>query len=1058
MALIYQLLRVLVLGVTAAAVDDVPITWSQSVRNASLPCVVPEWTRVQPRRPPPPLDDDLVRSRPYTWFRVTTTREDVITKRISHNGTLEVVRKNGGSTEGVYQCAASHHGGVVLGYPVNLKFSFIGKQFSNPPSDTTAYLNQPTSIPCRISSGPAASISWLKDGRPLPQNQRYFLLESELLIIDVQNEDAGAYRCIATNPYVNKSRTSSEGRVTVIDSKDEEPSFLALRVEDNIAVPRRSRVVLPCPVRGWPRPKLRWELTPPGEKTSELETTEEVLVLNNLEYDQEGVYTCSLEDYLDMVKTFNVTLTEPVAITLPPVSKDVTRASTVRFNCTASGKPEPNVTWYKNGEKLTLAGRRNLRSSVDRKRLELVISGVTSDDAGVYQCFAWNGHSMASKWARLNVTGAGADAPRAVTCAPASAAAVALRWLPPAEQVMAYTVDTTPTDKHGGAITGQPHTNTEEIIKVREPLTPYLFQVRAYIPASAKKNIASDMSESVLCQGQGVPIKLSKLEDDKILVSWKQFAEQTPGVVQWILQYKPDDGTGDTQEHNITLAAHVTNYTLMAPESEPLRVRLLGSKTLEWLPQNLTLVPWTSTSAAGQDTDDGEVKVIPQDLEVTEVSERSFTLRWRCEDSTRYTFLVCVRRVDGNDDCQESYETSTKIEGLQPDSKYEVRVQVRVPGRALGGAFTAPYFVTTLSKGPHRFKDLKYKYINASTIRVSWSDAPARYTVYHSAELKLPVEQWAALEIVGNTVLITGIEPTEETFVMVTGYEPLGHSPILNVPPQVRNLEDKDLKYAYTSSGVSVWWNGTGPRVVRFTQNITQPVENWTTVNVTGTSVELNNLNAGPVFVMVTALGGERRRYPTALTIPERPPNHYYYYLGIGVGCGACALCAVAGGALCLWRRAKAKRTPQRSRRTHTTTAEGNEEEGSEMRMARVANGGAGEPLLNGHVHITENPASKTPNGRLKKARHYQPPHFDAFDVSRHEPDTTVETVLDDTTAFSLLDTSRQPEHGLSRPTNLSPNNSFNKLPDDNMNSELTRSTEFQLDNSKIQPTLQPNG
>lgn len=35
-------------------------------------------------------------------------------------------------------------------------------------------------------------------------------------------------------------------------------------------------------------------------------------------------------------------------------------------------------------------------------------------------------------------------------------------------------------------------------------------------------------------------------------------------------------------------------------------------------------------------------------------------------------------------------------------------------------------------------------------------------------------------------------------------------------------------------------------------------------------------------------------------------------HAGIGVGCGACALCAIAGGALCLWRRAKAKRTPQR--------------------------------------------------------------------------------------------------------------------------------------------------
>lgn len=96
----------------------------------------------------------------------------------------------------------------------------------------------------------------------------------------------------------------------------------------------------------------------------------------------------------------------------------------------------------------------------------------------------------------------------------------------------------------------------------------------------------------------------------------------------------------------------------------------------------------------------------------------------------------------------------------------------------------------------------------------------------------------------------------------------------------------------------------------------------------------------------------------------------------------------------------------------------------------------------------------------MRKGRRYEA----AFDVVRYEdPDTTLETVLDpDTSAsttFNLLDTSRRPEYDVSRSSrDLSANNSFNKLPDDNMNSELTRSTDFQLDNSKILPTLQPNG
>lgn len=102
----------------------------------------------------------------------------------------------------------------------------------------------------------------------------------------------------------------------------------------------------------------------------------------------------------------------------------------------------------------------------------------------------------------------------------------------------------------------------------------------------------------------------------------------------------------------------------------------------------------------------------------------------------------------------------------------------------------------------------------------------------------------------------------------------------------------------------------------------------------------------------------------------------------------------------------------------------------------------------------------KPQNGKMKKGQRCET----AFDVSRFEDlNTTLETVLDaDTSAsttYNLLDTSRKADLDTSRSSrDISTNNSFNKLPDDNMNSELTRSTGSELDNSKIPPTLQPNG
>ncbi|CAH0673781.1 unnamed protein product [Spodoptera exigua] len=96
----------------------VPITWLSSPR-ASVPCVVPDAARIPARRPPPPLEaDDRPRPKPYVWKKGD---EDV--KRVLNNGTLEVSKKKDGSSEGVYQCTVRHHAGLVLGYPVHIKFA-----------------------------------------------------------------------------------------------------------------------------------------------------------------------------------------------------------------------------------------------------------------------------------------------------------------------------------------------------------------------------------------------------------------------------------------------------------------------------------------------------------------------------------------------------------------------------------------------------------------------------------------------------------------------------------------------------------------------------------------------------------------------------------------------------------------------------------------------------------------------------------------------------------------------------------------------------------------------
>lgn len=51
-------------------------------------------------------------------------------------------------------------------------FAVIKDNFSSQPQDVQAYLEQPLVIPCRINSGPAASIVWFKNGKNLQHNYR----------------------------------------------------------------------------------------------------------------------------------------------------------------------------------------------------------------------------------------------------------------------------------------------------------------------------------------------------------------------------------------------------------------------------------------------------------------------------------------------------------------------------------------------------------------------------------------------------------------------------------------------------------------------------------------------------------------------------------------------------------------------------------------------------------------------------------------------------------------------------------------------------------------------
>jgi len=86
------------------------------------------------------------------------------------------------------------------------------------------------------------------------------------------------------------------------------------------------------------------------------------------------------------------------AVVVSPVTLTVKEGGIASFQCSASGNPEPTVSWGRLGNQSNIT-----QSAVSRGRLEL--KNVTGSDSGVYQCLATNILGISQEVVRLTVNG-----------------------------------------------------------------------------------------------------------------------------------------------------------------------------------------------------------------------------------------------------------------------------------------------------------------------------------------------------------------------------------------------------------------------------------------------------------------------------------------------------------------------------------------------------------------------------------------------------------------------------------------------------------------------------
>ncbi|KAJ1172187.1 hypothetical protein NDU88_004037, partial [Pleurodeles waltl] len=286
---------------------------------------------------------------------------------------------------GQYTCIASNEAGEVNKHFILKVLDPPHINGSDSPEEIAVVANNPLELICSTTGIPPPKITWLKDGRPLPQTDNIHILRGgEMLrIASVQVEDTGRYTCLASSPAGDDDR---EYLVKV----HVPPNIAGSGGPQDVSVLQNRQVILECKSEAVPPPTIAWLRDgEPFQATPRVRilSSGRYLQINNAELADTARYTCVSSNIAGKT-TREFMLTVNVA----PTIKDGPQSVTTHINesavleCVVTGVPNPRITWRKDGTILAAKDERYLIAGDGS--LYIHMAHVT--DTGRYLCMATN--------------------------------------------------------------------------------------------------------------------------------------------------------------------------------------------------------------------------------------------------------------------------------------------------------------------------------------------------------------------------------------------------------------------------------------------------------------------------------------------------------------------------------------------------------------------------------------------------------------------------------------------------------------------------------------------
>uniref|UniRef100_A0A8C6U828 Neural cell adhesion molecule L1 n=1 Tax=Neogobius melanostomus TaxID=47308 RepID=A0A8C6U828_9GOBI len=315
-----------------------------------------------------------------------------------NSGTF-VIPNNGNLTEyqGTYRCYATNK----LGTAISTEIEFIVPHVPKFPKETIEPLKVDEGLPfvlkCNPPKGiPPLQIYWMTINlQHIEQDERVSMgLNGDLYFAHAEEKDSRRdYCCFAAFPRIRTIVQKTAMSVIIQTNKaktnairERRPSLLTPPgVKSEIALVKGEDLNLECIAEDCnPTPQVEWFKI--GDELPEKVTVEnhgKLLVVSRAEQEDSGKYMCKAKNELgEAVHYFTVIVEEPPEWLFEPESQLSMVGSDVILKCSASGTPQPTVTWRVNG--LPLSGQ-ILGDTI-------ALHNAKESDSAVYQCEVSNKH------------------------------------------------------------------------------------------------------------------------------------------------------------------------------------------------------------------------------------------------------------------------------------------------------------------------------------------------------------------------------------------------------------------------------------------------------------------------------------------------------------------------------------------------------------------------------------------------------------------------------------------------------------------------------------------